>query len=185
MSHNRNISFYLVVGFVFIVLKYWFTTTDTNDFYFLLKPISKFLNVVSGYNAVYSPQSGFHYDDLNIVIDKSCSGFNFWLISFLAFSFVSIKNLQKTKAKLISIPLMFIGSYVFSILVNTSRILISILVQSKTVLIFEGHQSVIHEAIGVVTNLTFLILAYLLIDITLSKKQRNANFIEPEVAPNP
>ncbi len=182
MSQNKNISYYILVGLVFIVLKYWFTTTDTNDLYFLLQPISKFLNVVSGYNAVYSPQSGFHYDDLNIVIDKSCSGFNFWLISFLVFSFVSIKNLHKTSSKLISIPLVFIGSYVFSILVNTSRILISILVQSKTVLIFKDHQGAIHEAIGIVTNLTFLILAYLLMENLLSKKQRNANIIEPEVA---
>jgi hypothetical protein len=66
--------------------------------------------------------------------------------------------------------------------VNTSRILISILVQSKTVLIFKDHQGAIHEAIGIVTNLTFLILAYLLMENLLSKKQRNANIIEPEVA---
>jgi exosortase K len=171
---SKNIPYYASVVVLFFLLKFGFTIADNNDLILLIKPTDKLVGLLFGSCSVYSPESGFYHEKLNILIDKSCSGFNFWILCFLLFAYVSIKNFDKTMQKIICIPLALIGAYLLTIFVNTSRIFASIIVQTHTDLIFNKQQHIIHEAIGIITNLTFLILAYILIEKTLKNKQNNA-----------
>jgi exosortase K len=171
---NKNIPYYASVILLFLLLKFGFTVADNNDLTFLLKPTDKLVGLLTGSGSVYSADCGFYHEKLNILIDKSCSGYNFWILSFLLFAYVAIKNFNKPMPKILCIPFALVGAYLLTIFVNTSRIFVSIIVQAHTDLIFNKQQHIIHEAIGIITNLTFLVLAYILIEKFLKNKQYNA-----------
>jgi exosortase K len=161
---------------LFVLLKFGFPLADNNDLTFLLKPTDKLFGLFTGSHSIYLSESGYFYEDLNIIIDKSCSGFNFWVLCFLLFTYLTVKHFDKTLSKILTIPTALIGAYLLTIFVNTSRIFASIVVQSQTKGIFLNRQHIIHEAIGIITNLTFLILAYVLIEKLLIHKRNNAKF---------
>jgi exosortase K len=173
---NKNIPYYLTAVGLFILLKFGFTLADNNDLTFLLKPTDKLVGLLTGSQSVYLPESGYFHEHLNVIIDKSCSGFNFWILCFLLFTYLPVKYFDRTISKILTIPTVLIGAYLLTIFVNTSRIFVSIVVQSQTESIFLNHQHIIHEAIGITTNLTFLILAYVLIEKILNHKRYNAKF---------
>jgi len=173
---KKNIPYYLIAVGLFILLKFGFTLADNNDLTFLLKPTDKLVGLLTGSHSVYLSDSGYFHEHLNIIIDKSCSGFNFWILSFLLFTYLTVKHFDRTLSKILTIPTALIGAYLLTIFVNTSRIFASILVQTQTKSIFLNQQYIIHEAIGITTNLTFLILAYVLIEKLIIHKRYNAKF---------
>ena len=159
---------------LFILLKFGFTFADNKELAFLLKPTDKLVGLLTGTHAVYLADKGFYHEKLNILIDKSCSGFNFWLLSFLVFTYLALKYSHKTLHKVLSIPTVLTASYVLTICVNTSRIFASVIVQSRTKIVFANEQHLLHEAVGVITNLFFLVLTYYLIEKILNHRQQNA-----------
>lgn len=174
MQTNKNIPYYLTAIGLFILLKFAFTLANNNDLTFLLKPTDILVGLLTGSHSVYLADSGFYHDKLNILIDKSCSGFNFWILSFLTFTYLIVKYPNKPLHKILTIPIALFGAYLLTILVNTSRIFASIIVQIQTKNIFANQQHLIHEAVGIITNLTFLVLFYYLIEKFLIHKQHNA-----------
>lgn len=174
MQTNKNIPYYLLSVGLFILLKFGFTLADNNDLIFLLKPTDKLIGLLTGSQSVYLSDSGYYHQTLNIIIDKSCSGFNFWMLCFLVFTYSTIKNIDKALHKLLSIKIVLLGAYLLTIFVNTSRIFVSIVVQNQTKNILLNQQHIMHEAIGITTNLTFLILAYILFEKLLTHKRYNA-----------
>ena len=104
MQINKNIPYYLVAVGLFILLKFGYTVADNNDLAFLLKPTNKLVGVLTGSHSVYLANNGYYYEKLNILIEKSCSGFNFWLLCFLLFTYLLIKYLDKPLHKIIAIP---------------------------------------------------------------------------------
>lgn len=171
MQAYKNLSYYLTAVVLFVLLKFGFRLADNNDLIFLLKPTDKLVGVLTGSYATYLPEVGYFNEKLNIIIDKSCSGFNFWLLAFLLFTFVSLSYFEKTLHKILTIPTALICAYILTLFVNTSRIYTSVVIQNHTKNIFRNQQLILHEAIGIVTNLTFLILAYILIEKLLKTKR--------------
>lgn len=171
---KKNIPYYLILMVLFILLKLGYKVADNDQLGFLLKPTDKFVGVITSSQSVYLPESGYYHEQLNIVIDKSCSGFNFWLLTFALLTFLSLKYLPKHSHKAISIPASLVFAYVITIFTNTSRIVASILIQSQSYPIMESNGPVVHEAIGIVTNLTFLILIYYITERTFIKLKNNA-----------
>ncbi|MBN1181867.1 MAG: exosortase K [Bacteroidales bacterium] len=176
MQTNKNIPYYVTAAGLFILLKFSFTLADNNDLTFLIKPTDKLVGLLTGSHSVYLTDRGYYHENLNIIIDKSCSGFNFLILCFLLFTYMTVKHFDKTLSKIMTIPTALIGAYLLTIFVNTSRIFASIVVLAHTKNIFPNQQHIIHEAIGIITNLTFLILAYILIEKFLINKQHNAKF---------
>ncbi|MEP2448595.1 MAG: exosortase K [Balneola sp.] len=173
---NKNITYYFIAVGLFILLKFGFTLADNNDLIFLLKPTDKLVELLTGSYSIYLPVSGYYHEHLDIIIDKSCSGFNFWVLSFLLFTYLTLKHVDNTLSRILTIPTALIGAYLLTIFVNTSRIFASIVVQNQTKNIFLNQQHIVHEAIGIITNLSFLILAYVLIEKLLIHKRQNAKF---------
>ena len=174
MQIKKNIPYYLIAAGLFILLKIGFRLADNNDLAFLLKPTEKLVGILTGSHSVYLPDSGYFHEKTNIIIDKSCSGFNFWVLGFLLFAYLFLKHFDGFIGKILSIPTALIGAYLLTVIVNTSRIFASIIVRNQTESIFPNQQPIIHETIGITTILTFLILAYILIDKLLINKRRYA-----------
>ena len=97
---------------------------------FMLKPVSGLITIITNYDSIYTTGSGFFYQELNITIDKSCSGINFWLMSFMICMFTIIPKKRTRLQKIMTFPVAFILAYVLTIFANTSRILISIVIRS-------------------------------------------------------
>jgi len=176
LQTNKNILYYLTAVGLFILLKFGYTLADNSDLTFLIKPTDKLVGLLTGSHSIYLSESGYYNEHLNIIIDKSCSGFNFWILCFLLFTYLTVKYSDKTLNKILTIPTALIGAYLLTIFVNTSRIFASIVLQTQTKNIILNHQHILHEAIGIITNLTFLILAYVLIEKLLIHKRPNAKF---------
>lgn len=165
MIKNKNIAYYILTALIFVVLKYSYTLSNSEDLLFLLNPLNKIITIITGEHSIYN-NSGFFFQNLNISIDKSCSGFNLWLLVFIMLSFLGLKHINKYK--IIIIPLALFIAYILSSLMNVSRIFTSIVIQDKINNFLPNHT--IHEAIGIITNITFLILIYVFTEKQLTKK---------------
>ncbi|PKV49847.1 exosortase K [Aquimarina sp. MAR_2010_214] len=157
---NKNNLYFIISIVIFLLLKLGYKFSDITTLGFLLKPTNKFVEILMNSNSVFIKTIGHYHSSLNIVIDKSCSGFNFWILSFVMISFLLLKHLNTHFLKIISIPISMVYAYVVTIFVNTSRIFVSIIIQQQTNNLVKGQQHIIHETVGVITNLSFLILIY-------------------------
>ena len=163
----------ITLGLV-ILLKYLFTMAENDSLFFLLNPTNKFIEILTNSESIYLASCGYYHEQLNIIIDKSCSGYNFWLICFVMLTYLFLKYSDKNMRKLLSIPIALSFSYFLTIFVNTSRIFASIIIQKQTKSIQENWQPIIHESIGIITNLTFLIITYYITEKYIKHRQQHA-----------
>ena len=161
---KNNIPYYLTAVVLFILFKFIFTHAENNDLTFLLKPTDTLVGFLTGSHSIYFPDTGYYHSELHILIDKSCSGFNFWMLSFVSFTFLAVRYFDIHLHKILALSMALVASYLLTLFVNTSRIFVSIIVHAQTKNIFAEQQHMLHEAIGIITNLTFLVLAYYIIE---------------------
>lgn len=134
------------------------------------------VGIVSGAKSVYLPGIGYYFEQLNVVINKSCSGYNFWLLCFLMLSGVALNYYHSVFKKIVVLASSLILGYLFTVLVNSCRIITSIAVSNfNSILLFD--KQLVHQITGVTTNLSFLIIIYLSVNHLLIKKH-NAKFIK-------
>ena len=171
---NRNIPYYLTAVGLFVLLKIGFTFADNNDLTFLLKPTDKLVGLLTGSQSVFLAGDGFFHEKMNIVIDKSCSGFNFWILCFLVFAYLGFKYFDRHLHKFLTIPAALFCAYLLTVFANVSRIFASIIVQNQTANIFPNQQYLFHEAVGIIIYFSFLVLTYYLIEKILKHKKYNA-----------
>ena len=170
MPIQKNIFFHLSTIGIFLLLKILYTQTDTNDLLFLLQPTNTLIELINNSPSVYSQLIGYYHADLNIVINKSCSGFNFWILCFVMLNFKIASTLKNTLQYILATASILIGAYMFTIFVNTSRITFSIFMTPITNSIYNNTPpNWLHEAEGSFIYLSFLIIIYLGFDHILSK----------------
>ncbi len=169
MSIGKNTPYYLVTIAIFLLLKVGYTVADNSDISFLLKPIDKIVGVVTNSNSQHLSESGYYHEKLNIIIDKSCSGFNFWALCFMMLTFLVLKFFTKTRSKILVIPSVLAVTFFLTIGVNTSRILFSIFLQNVSTKFTGKTFSWLHQAEGVFVYLSFLILIYLVTEYVFKK----------------
>lgn len=171
MQVKNNLPYYIAAAVIFVLLKLWFTIASNHQLLFLLYPTNKIVGILTGSSSVYIPEKGFFFENLKIVIDKSCSGFNFWVLSFMLISYRSEMFFNKVRDKILAIPASLILAYLLTIFVNTSRIFTSIILQdSASIFLTDRPHLILHQVVGVIINLSFLILAYLILDKLFTKK---------------
>jgi len=174
VKFNKNIIYYLPVIIIFISLKFSFSFANNNDLFFLLKPTNKLISIATNSNLRYTQKNGFYHKKFNITIDKSCSGYNFLLLSFLMLSFLFIKYIKKNRVKLFILLPLFIFTYFFTIFANVSRILTSLLIERNILKYFDKKITWFHQTEGIFIYLFLLISIYLVFEYIL-KKMTNKN----------
>jgi exosortase K len=167
--------FYLTAIGLLILLKYGYSMADNDNLIFLLKPIDKIVGLLTGSHSVYFSEKGYYHANLNILIEKSCSGFNFMLLCYGMLFFLLLKYIENPFFKSLIIPVSLIISYVLTIFINSSRIFSSIIIQHQAnIFLPDRPHLIIHEIVGVITNLTFLILIYYFSEKFLTNKFQDA-----------
>ena len=163
---------HLIAAGVFILLKYVHVCADTDDLQFLLAPVSQIVAMATNSVAVYSPENGYFHASLDISIDKSCSGLNFWILCFIMGVFRMAQSPPPLRGFLGTnrtlslglIPCMLLLTWAYAIFVNTSRILTSVFLQQLAPDFMSTHQHWTHQAMGISIYLFFLVLFYLMLD---------------------
>jgi len=151
---------------IFLLLKFIFSQAEIGDLIFLLKPTDTLVGLLTGSQSVYILDNGYYHASLNILLNKSCSGFNFWSLSFLAFAYLAIKYF---KNKALAIPVSLCCAYILTIFANSSRIFTAIIVPYK--------QALVHETIGIIVYLSFLVLVYYLTEEFFKRRRNNAKIV--------
>lgn len=167
---------YMLIGFgLFVALKFIYSHLDTNQLLFLLKPTNMGVSAFTGAVSVFKDGVGYFYPQLNIVINKSCSGYTFWLICFLMTAFVLIQT-DKIR-KLLTIPIALVLSFLVTILANISRICGYIWLMRRGVAErFDADNTWLHEAEGIFVYLSFLIIFYFILNTIINKKTKHEEF---------
>lgn len=171
MKPSTKILTYFFAAIIFVSLKFWFSDVNHEDVLFLLKPINKLVNIATGSNSFFQAETGYINENLNIIINKTCSGFNFLMIVFLMLTFLMVKYFRKIQFQIFIIPVALVFSYVFTILVNVSRILLSVLLNDN----FKNTSIYLHQFEGTFMYLSCLMLLYLTADYLL-KTRTNEEF---------
>ncbi|MGC4128835.1 MAG: exosortase K [Bergeyella sp.] len=169
MNSKNNIYFFGFAFALFLGLKLWLRNFDTQQLYFLLMPTSKIVEMFTGSQSVFIENEGFYFSSLNTLIEKGCSGYNLWLLSFLVFSFLLIRFFRSDLMKLFSVPLALLGALFFTFFANASRIYVSVFIQSQYIFSDLISESLVHAIIGSFMNLFFLVAVYWSLEKLLTK----------------
>ncbi len=169
MKTTNNLVYYIIGILIFIGLKFTYTYANNNHVLLLTSPTDKMISLITYSFSTYSESTGFYHEKLNMVIDKSCSGFNFWMLSFILFFFSSLKFVKHHYLKFLTLLLSLLLAYIVTLFVNTSRILVSLFIEHST----QFKHAWLHQAEGVFIYLSFLIIFYMLLNYIQTKSIKN------------
>lgn len=164
-KEHRYFIAYGCILLAYLLGKWWYRTATNDDLYWLLAPTNKVVSWVYNSAYTYQPDNGFEHPILHILINKSCSGFNFLLMSGALIAGVSISILSNTRHQMIATlgaPLLAILITIFA---NTSRILTSLLLERNMGL----NYSWLHQAEGIFIYFSFLLMVHIGIRYSLTK----------------
>jgi exosortase K len=165
-----------------LVLKLLYPLADTEDLKIFVQPTAEIVSIGNNESFIYSAD-GFYFPAMNVLIDKSCSGFNFFIIALCVFaSIVPYHYLSKRHCVLLMGLLVFV-TYAITICVNASRIITAIFLLRLQTSVPWVTQPWVHEAEGALVYLFALLGAYLIITHYLDKfNLRYAKRSQPVVA---
>ena len=160
MEINKNTPYYIVTILLFLGLRYVYTQATTEDVLLLLAPTSKIVSLLIGANMEYSPQNGYFFPALSIVINKSCSGFTFWLVTFTLLLFTRLQYYESHFSKILLFAKAAILVYLLTIVANASRILFAVKINQLFPILHQKY-AWLHETQGNIIYLAVLIAFYL------------------------
>lgn len=167
-KQKPHLPYYLSTIGIFILLKVAYTQADPTDLQFLLYPTSQCIGWVTNTTATFIVDRGYLHENLQILIDKSCAGFNFMVLCFLMLSFLVYEYLKGAKQQVLALPGLLFVAYLLTLFVNSSRILFVIFLQRVGIHALVGQATWLHQAEGTFIYLFFLILIYLGFNFGLS-----------------
>ncbi len=161
--------FVTAASIIAFLLKLLYAVGKNDDLLFMLKPIKSLTALFFNTNSIYDSSIGFYFKSLNIVIDKSCAGINFWIISFWTAISLWLMQGQDSRYKILKFIGLFLISYIFTIFANTSRIATAILALKLKKIIPLFSTPWFHQAEGVFVYLFFLLIFSLMLNYFFNK----------------
>ena len=158
MLRRDNLSYYVVAFLLYIILKLAYSIADLSALKWLIQPINFLFSLFTNSSWIFLENQGYFHEHYNMIINKSCAGGNFLIISFTMLLLLWVHRFKTHIHKILFLLLAFITSYVFTIFVNTSRIVI--LSKIESIQIIRQQLQWTHEAFGSFIYLFFLILMY-------------------------
>lgn len=167
-------TYYLVAAIAIVVLlKFWFGTLPNDRPLLMLTPLAHIVSVVTGVELTFMPTEGYYLADLHVVINRSCSGVNFWCISFFLLCMVAaVYPLRSKVVTVLMVPVLLVVSYVFTLFVNASRILLALYINKWMITAKIVPPGWLHTGLGIFIYLFFLIGMYMLAQYLFSKYAR-------------
>lgn len=159
-------------GLILILLKLLLRQSGADDLLFLLAPVSFLVEAAGNGQAQFIPGKGFYFQELQVIINTSCSGASFMLTALLPAGYLLLKYSGNIKSFLKKLPLAILFVYGLTILANTTRILTAIKLKRNAFIIDHLAPENLHELQGIITYLFYLITAFLLTEKWLQLKSK-------------
>ncbi|MBL7950577.1 MAG: exosortase K [Flavobacteriales bacterium] len=146
-------------------LKWWYRTATVEQLGFVLTPVTTLISLLTGVTSTFVPGQGHLFPELGIVIDRSCSGINFLIITTASFTFLWLRRTDGGCSRTMLATVVVIAAWVLTVLANTGRILFMVHLEE-----FGFHFGpTVHEALGAFFFLASLLLASLAFDRLLPR----------------
>lgn len=156
----------VLLGFV-VLAKLWLRQASLEHHFFLLTPLVWTIELFVHEKAVFVPSEGFFFRANDFIIDQSCAGANFFIISAAMLLYFVLFQYNKPTYLLVLLSLW--AAYFLTYLANTSRIIIAVFIANAPLFPATPNHQWFHQLQGSFVYLLFLILGYLFVSY-LSKK---------------
>lgn len=122
----HNWIFYLVGCVIVLGLKLFYRSASADDLKWMLTPVSRWVNALSGISFTYVPLTGYVSHSREFIIAPSCSGVQFWLIAIAAMLFSYVHRMPHRRAGFVWTAVSVAGSWLYTVFINGIRIVLSI-----------------------------------------------------------
>ncbi len=167
LINKKTVCIGIVVSTAF-VLKLLYPSASTEDLKLFIQPAAKIVSIVSNVPFTHGPQ-GYYFPALNVLIDKSCSGFNFFIIALCVFASIAPYQLLSKRQCVVLMFSLAAITYTITLCVNTSRIVVAMFMLKLEPAMPWITQPWVHEAEGALVYLFALLGAYLVVTHYLNK----------------
>lgn len=123
---QKNGIFYLAGFFLILGIKYFYSSAAVSDLRWILAPTAGWVRILSGIPFVYEPGAGYVNHSFRFLIAASCSGVQFMLIASATLLYSFVHRMPTKEKGMCWTACSFLFSYVYTVLVNGIRIVLSI-----------------------------------------------------------
>lgn len=163
-----------VVAVVALGVKLCYEACSVEQLRFLLAPTAWLVQLFTGSQSDFIAQEGYLFPALNMIISKSCAGVNLCIIYFFMISYMVLRSRVLCSKWLYLMPILMADAYLFTIMVNAMRILCALWVAALPLSILQQYPAATHLTVGVVVNVTTLIVSYTLIHHLISRYEKDS-----------
>lgn len=139
-------------------LKYQYSKSNSDSLRWILAPTAYLVEVTGDMRFEKESGIGFVDHESGIIIAPSCSGVNFMIIVFCLSAYTGMKKIGKTSQQFMWIMVSLAGAYIYTLLVNTFRINLSIYSIRTDLLQAWLSGETVHLIEGVLVYFIFLII---------------------------
>lgn len=160
----QNWIFYLLGIIIIFGVKIFYSAADSNGLKWILRPTAWWVRTLSGISFEYDPYLGYVNHSLRFIIAPSCSGTQFMVITITTLIFSFVHRMETKIRGFCWIVISLVSSYLFTIFVNSLRIVLSIylpLYLQKSD-IYSGWMTParLHTSIGIIIYFSSLCIIY-------------------------
>lgn len=165
-STMANFSLLSIFVLLAILLKIYYIRSDNNSLFWILTPTTFLVTLFSGVDFVFIRDIGYVSLNQLYIINKSCAGLNFFIITFLLSIIVVSPDKNKVSNNLLIIFFLILSSLLLTLIANSSRIYLSINLEiiKYKVSFLRNSEKWFHEAIGITTFFSYLLIYYFLLE---------------------
>ncbi len=176
MTRQQIHSVVVIVAMLAITyaLKRHYSTATADALQWILAPTALLVETIFRAPFVFEQHVGYVNRDLHFAIAPSCAGVNFMIITICAISVGFVTYMRTLRAKLNLLFASVVLAYAATLGVNTTRIVIALLLQAHPVSIAGLSSGQMHQAEGIVVYFTSLCALYLLADHLLTRARTKA-----------
>lgn len=150
-------------------LKSYYSSADSQDLFWILAPTAYLVQMFSGLEFVNEPGLGWFNQPFEVVIAPSCAGVNFLIMVFCMSAFQVIFSQADGFRRIIRVGLAGCGAYVVTLLVNSVRIWLSVLLFRADISADWLSPGAVHRIMGVTLYYVVLCFYYLLVSSMLKR----------------
>ena len=139
-------------------MKYHYSHSTSEDLCWILAPTAYLVEMTGGMSFEKEINTGYVDHESGIIIAPACSGVNFMIIAFCLSAFTGLKKIKTTTRQFMWIMVSIAGSYIYTLLVNTFRISLSIYSIRTDFLQTWFSRETVHLFEGVLVYFIFLLI---------------------------
>lgn len=139
-------------------LKYHYSHSSSDDLVWILAPTSYLVQMTGDMTFKKEINTGYVNNERDIIIAPSCSGVNFMIIVFCLSAYTGLKKIKRIPVQLMWITGSLLTSYIYTLLVNTFRISLSIYSIKTEFLQTWFSRETVHLFEGVLVYFIFLLI---------------------------